>query len=50
MQQLLPGEKQDAAALAMGQTYEQLDSGKTGRLGKKGEENAEAAAPKPSSN
>jgi len=49
MQQLLPGEKQDAKALAMGQTYEQLDKGETGRFGKRGEENAEAAAPKPSS-
>jgi len=49
MQQLLPGEKQDAAALAMGQTYEELDEGKTGRLGERGSENAEAAAPKPSS-
>lgn len=39
IQQLLPGEKQDAAQLAMGQTYEQLDKGETGRLGKKGEEN-----------
>jgi hypothetical protein len=46
-QQLLPGETQEAAALAMGQTYEELDAGKTGRLGKRGEENAEAAAPKP---
>jgi uncharacterized protein YbjT (DUF2867 family) len=41
MQQLLPGERQDAAALAMGQTYEQLDEGKTGRLGERGEENME---------
>lgn len=49
MQQLLPGEKQDAAALAMGQTYEQLDGGETGRLGERGKENAEAAAPKPTS-
>lgn len=49
LQQLLPGEKQDAAALAMGQTYEQLDKGETGRLGKRGTENAQAAAPKPSS-
>jgi uncharacterized protein YbjT (DUF2867 family) len=48
MQQLLPGEEQDSAALAMGQTYEQLDKGETGRLGKRGEENAEEAAPKPS--
>lgn len=46
-QQLLPGEKQDAAALAMGQTYEQLDKGETGRLGERGTEDAEAAAPKP---
>ncbi len=38
MQQLLPGEKQDASQLAMGQTFEQLDKGETGRLGKKGEE------------
>lgn len=47
MQQMLPGERQDAAALAMGQTYEQLDRGETGRLGERGTENAEAAAPKP---
>jgi uncharacterized protein YbjT (DUF2867 family) len=47
MQQLLPGERQDAAALAMGQTYEQLDKGETGRLGERGKENAEEAAPKP---
>jgi hypothetical protein len=49
MQQLLPGERQDSAALAMGQTYEQLDKGEVGRLGRRGEEDAEAAAPKPSS-
>jgi len=42
-QQLLPGERQDAAALAMGQTYEQLDQDETGRLGERGKENAEAA-------
>jgi hypothetical protein len=48
MQQLVPGEKQDPSALAMGQTYEQLDKNEVGRLGKRGEENAEAAAPKPS--
>jgi len=41
MQQLLPGETQDAAALAMGQTYEQLDKGETGRLGERGTEKAE---------
>ena len=49
MQQLLPGERQDSAALAMGQTYEQLDRGETGRLGERGKENAEEAAPKPTS-
>ena len=49
MQQLLPGEKQDAAALAMGQTYEELDAGVVGRLGVKGEEDAENVAPKPTS-
>lgn len=38
MQQLLPGEQQDSAALAMGQTYEQLDTGEEGRLGKRGQE------------
>lgn len=38
MQQLLPGEIQDSAALAMGQTYEQLDVGETGRLGERGKE------------
>ncbi len=49
LQQLLPGEVQDAAQLAMGQTYEELDEGKTGRLGERGTEDAEAAAPKPTS-
>ncbi len=34
------GELQDAAALAMGQTYEELDEGKEGRLGKRGQETA----------
>jgi len=38
MQQLLPGEKQDASKLAMGQTYEQLDKDEVGRLGEKGAE------------
>ena len=38
MQQLLPGEKQDAARLAMGQTYEQLDRDEKGRLGERGME------------
>ena len=36
MQQLLPGEKQEAQLLAMGQTYEQLDKEEEGRLGKRG--------------
>lgn len=49
MQQLLPGEKQNSAGLAMGQTYEQMDQGKTGRLGERGREDAESAAPKPTS-
>jgi uncharacterized protein YbjT (DUF2867 family) len=48
MQQLLPGEQQDSAALAMGQTYEELDSGTTGAFGVRGQEAAEAVAPKPS--
>ena len=49
MQQLLPGETQQPEKLAMGQTYEQLDSGKEGRLGKRGEEDAVGAVPKPTS-
>lgn len=40
MQQLLPGERQDAKGLAMGQTYEQLDREETGRLGERGTEEA----------
>lgn len=43
LQQLLPGEVQDAAALAMGQTYEQLDQGEEGRLGPRGQEQAPIA-------
>ncbi|KAL7535203.1 hypothetical protein ACHAWF_005099 [Thalassiosira exigua] len=43
MQQLLPGEKQEAAQLAMGQTYEQLDKGETGRLGVRGKEDVPTA-------
>jgi len=38
LQQLLPGKKQDSAALAMGQSYEQLDTGAEGRLGPRGKE------------
>lgn len=49
MQQLLPGEKQAANQLAMGQTYEQLDKDETGRLGPRGQEDAETAAPQPTS-
>lgn len=49
LQQLLPGEAQDSAGLAMGQTYEELDKNEVGRLGNRGKEDAEAAAPKPSS-
>lgn len=39
LQQLVPGESLRPQDLAMGQTYEQLDVGETGRLGKRGEEN-----------
>lgn len=38
LQQLLPGERQESAALAMGQSYEQYDAGKEGRLGPRGAE------------
>jgi len=40
LQQLLPGEKQEANKLAMGQTYEQLDKDEQGRLGERGTEEA----------
>jgi hypothetical protein len=40
LQQLLPGETLAPNALAMGQTYEQLDKGERGRLGLRGEEEA----------
>ena len=49
LQQLLPGEKQAANELAMGQTYEQLDKGETGRFGKRGEENLNEVPMQPSS-
>lgn len=49
MQQLLPGEIQNSAALAMGQTYEQLDAKQTGRLGVRGKENMANVGLKPSS-
>ena len=48
LQQLLPGETQAANQLAMGQTYEQLDKGETGRLGPRGKENIQAAGIAPS--
>lgn len=40
MQQLVPGESMQPNDLAMGQTYEQLDAGETGRLGVRGTEQA----------
>lgn len=43
LQQLLPGEEQDSAGLAMGQTYEQFDKGEEGRLGPRGEEQVPAS-------
>lgn len=39
LQQLVPGESLRPQDLAMGQTYEQLDVGETGRLGERGKEN-----------
>jgi len=48
VQQLLPGEVQEPSMLAAGQTYEELDSNKVGKFGKRGEENAEAIFPRPS--
>ena len=38
LQQLVPGETLQPNALAMGQTYEQLDKDEVGRLGKRGDE------------
>mmetsp|Transcript_127576 Transcript_127576/g.254907 ORF Transcript_127576/g.254907 Transcript_127576/m.254907 type:complete len:371 (-) Transcript_127576:238-1350(-) len=38
LQQLLPGEEQESAGLAMGQTYEQYDKKEEGRLGPRGSE------------
>ena len=49
LQQLLPGERQAANELAMGQTYEQLDKGETGRLGPRGQEKAEEVSLQPTS-
>jgi len=42
LQQLLPGESQNSAGLAMGQTYEQYDRREEGRLGPRGEERVPA--------
>jgi len=42
LQQLLPGEEQDSAGLAMGQTYEQYDKKEEGRLGPRGSERVPA--------
>jgi uncharacterized protein YbjT (DUF2867 family) len=50
LQQLLPGEKQAANELAMGQTYEQLDRDETGRLGPRGEEKVQEAGIQPTMN
>lgn len=47
VQQFLPGEEQDSASLAMGQTYEQYDEGETGRLGERGSEDIGQAGIKP---
>lgn len=49
MQQLLPGEKQDSANIALGQTYEQMDKNEEGRFGPRGAEKVEQVALKPSS-
>jgi hypothetical protein len=38
LQQLVPGERLEPNRLAMGQTYEQLDAGREGRLGPRGQE------------
>lgn len=40
LQQIVPGEQLRPNELAMGQTYEQLDKGETGRLGVRGAEQA----------
>ena len=40
LQQIVPGETMRPNQLAMGQTYEQLDRGETGRLGERGSESA----------
>jgi nucleoside-diphosphate-sugar epimerase len=40
LQQMVPGETLAPNQLAMGQSYEQLDKGETGRLGKRGTEEA----------
>jgi hypothetical protein len=49
MQQLLPGEKQDSANIALGQTYEQMDKNEEGRFGPRGAEKVEQVLLKPTS-
>mmetsp|Transcript_27537 Transcript_27537/g.40683 ORF Transcript_27537/g.40683 Transcript_27537/m.40683 type:complete len:378 (+) Transcript_27537:57-1190(+) len=49
LQQLLPGEKQDSAKIALGQTYEQMDKNEEGRFGKRGEERVGEITLKPTS-
>lgn len=49
MQQLLPGEKQDSANIALGQTYEQMDKNEEGRFGPRGAEKVEQVRLKPTS-
>ena len=49
MQQLLPGEKQDSAGIALGQTYEQLDRDEAGPFGKRGKETLAGVPTRPTS-
>ena len=49
MQQLLPGEKQDSANIALGQTYEQMDKNEEGRFGQRGVERVDEVTLKPTS-
>jgi hypothetical protein len=48
LQQMLPGEKQDSANIALGQTYEQMDKNEEGRFGPRGAEQVEKVLLKPS--
>jgi len=47
LQQMLPGEKQDSANIALGQTYEQMDQNQEGRFGPRGAEQVEKVLLKP---